>query len=381
MYKYGILSIVIVVLLVGGYFLSSVFASATVKITPKQGRLAVSGVHQDDNVAISTSTALRFTASQKVEEIETMEVASAGVKEVSEKASGQIVISSKLEAPQQLVKTTRFEAPNGHIYRIDKDITVPAAAKDSAGKLIAGQLEVTVYADKPGEEYNLERAEFTIPGFKGGAKYALFSAKTKTSINGGFVGKAKTISESDKTTAREEMQKKLKAKINEKFASMPDNVILFNDAIIIDYVFETNADASESSSETITVKEKAIASAILFNRSEFGKYFAQGIPGYQGEDVDIANLSELNFELENKDGLNTDNLDTINFTLEGEAEIIWKFDNQKLIDDLQQADNKDYHSVFANYPEILKADIDFRPRWIKTVPTNPSKIIIEIAND
>ena len=131
----------------------------------------------------------------------------------------------------------------------------------------------------------------------------------------------------------------------------------------------------------ITVKEKARASAILFNRSEFGKYFAQGIPGYQGEDVDIANLSELNFELENKDGLNTDNLDTINFTLEGEAEIIWKFDNQKLIDDLQQADNKDYHSVFANYPEILKADIDFRPRWIKTVPTNPSKIIIEIAND
>ena len=58
-----------------------------------------------------------------------------GVKEVSEKASGQIVISSKLEAPQQLVKTTRFEAPNGHIYRIDQDITVPAAAKDSAGKL------------------------------------------------------------------------------------------------------------------------------------------------------------------------------------------------------------------------------------------------------
>jgi len=81
-----------------------------------------------------------------------------GVENVEKKASGRIVVYNEFSsAPQKLIATTRFETPDGKIYRIKDAVTVPGA----------GSVEATVYADQPGEEYNIDLTDFTIPGFKG----------------------------------------------------------------------------------------------------------------------------------------------------------------------------------------------------------------------
>ncbi|MGC8776088.1 MAG: hypothetical protein ACP5QN_02140, partial [Minisyncoccia bacterium] len=77
-----------------------------------------------------------------------------GQKNVSEKAQGEITIYNAYSSePQVLVATTRFEAPNGLIYRLKDRIIVPGAQiKD--GKIIPSSITALVEADQPGEKYN-----------------------------------------------------------------------------------------------------------------------------------------------------------------------------------------------------------------------------------
>jgi hypothetical protein len=112
-----------------------------------------------------------------------------GVKEVETKASGQIIIYNAFSsATQPLVRNTRFETPDGKIYRIKQSLSVPGASiKD--GETIPGSIEATVYADEAGEEYNISLTDFTIPGFKGGPRFDKFYARSKTPMSGGFMGK------------------------------------------------------------------------------------------------------------------------------------------------------------------------------------------------
>ena len=105
------------------------------------------------------------------------------------------MIYNKYSAEAQIfVKDTRFETPEGKIYRIDRAVTVPGM-KNSGGQTVAGSVEATVYADKSGSEYNIGFSDFTIPGLKGGLKYEKFYARSKTPMTGGMKGTVPDISE------------------------------------------------------------------------------------------------------------------------------------------------------------------------------------------
>ncbi len=101
------------------------------------------------------------------------------------KARGKVVIYNAFSTdPQPLVATTRLETSTGIIFRLTTGVTVPGVTT-IAGKEEPGAIEAEIVADQSGDTYNIASTTFTIPGFKGNAKFDKFSAKLLTATTGG----------------------------------------------------------------------------------------------------------------------------------------------------------------------------------------------------
>ncbi|MFA6253743.1 MAG: hypothetical protein WC640_00560 [Candidatus Paceibacterota bacterium] len=359
-----------------GYGLSSHFASVVVKVTPKQGRLLISNVYEATR---GGQTGLKFVLASNLQDEATLSIATTGKENVQDKASGRITIYNNYSGQSQpLVATTRFQTSSGLVYRTPTAVTVPGTTKNNQGQTVPGQIEITVIADKAGANYNIDPSDFSIPGFKGSPKASKIYAKSKTAMTGGFIGERGKVSEVDKAKTEVALKKILTAKIVQKLKpQIPDDYILFEDAVVMN--FTESILPSGDTPDKATFKMAVNATGILLNKEELSKYLAaQQVPDYQNEPVAITNWPELKFTLQNKDGLNIDSLEKIDFKLEGNGHLVWSFDEKSLKDKLRLATSNNYKEIFdKNFPTVQMASVIFSPPWIRTVPSDETKIKIE----
>lgn len=371
-------AIILAIIIAIGFGVSAKLAKISVEITPRQGRLLVSNVYEATK---NSGDVLKFVLASNMQAEEKVTLPASGSEAVKEKASGQITVyNNHSTASQALVANTRFETKDGLIYRIDKPITIPGQSKGTDGQITPGQLTVTVFADQPEDKYNLStETDFTIPGFKGSAKYNTFYAKSKGSISGGFIGNRPKVTPEDLTKAKTELETKLLTNLTKKLGEqVPEGYYLFDNAVVADFNSQISTDNAKPDQAVLTIK--ANGTGILFDKKELASYLAkQQVAGYQGEPVDILNWQSFKFSLLNKDKISPSSLEKISFKLDGTGELVWTFDEKELKNELQKAGAKDYKKVFENdFKMITSADIIFTPPWIRSIPTNPDKIGIKI---
>jgi len=123
---------VILFLALGFLAISMVLSGAQVTIYPKHERLVVDGTFS----AIpskDTGEGLKYeTVELSVTKTET--VPATGREQVEQKASGKIIVYNDYNTvDQRLIRNTRFETPDGQIYRIDKSTVVPGQTRDGGG--------------------------------------------------------------------------------------------------------------------------------------------------------------------------------------------------------------------------------------------------------
>ncbi|MFA5000932.1 MAG: hypothetical protein WC531_01750 [Candidatus Paceibacterota bacterium] len=370
--------IVILLIIAGiGYGISTRFAHVVVEVTPKQGRLLISNVYEATR---GGQAGLKFVLASNLQDEATLSVTTTGKEQVQDKAQGQIIVyNNNSTQAQPLVATTRFQTSAGLVYRTPVAITVPGMTKDSSGQMVPGQVEITVVADKAGSEYNVGPSDFTIPGFKGSPKFDKFYARSKTAMTGGFIGERGKVSETDKAKAEVDLKKLLTTKITQKLKpQIPDDYVLFDDAIIMD--FTESILPTTDTPDKATFKMTVNATGILLNKGELSQYLAkQQVPDYQDEPVNITNWSQLKFTLQNKDDLNLGNLEKISFKLEGNGHLVWSFDENSLKNKLRLATDDNYQAIFdKDFPTIQTASLVFSPPWIRSIPTDESKIAIKV---
>jgi hypothetical protein len=139
-----------------------------------------------------------------------------GKDKVVAKAQGTITIFNAFSAkPQALVATTRFESPDGKIFRLVKAVAVPGATVAN-GSTKPASVAAEVQADQPGALYNIGPADFTIPGFKGTSKFTGFYAKSYAPMKGGAEGHTVVATEDDLAGARRVLREELTAMLAEK---------------------------------------------------------------------------------------------------------------------------------------------------------------------
>lgn len=361
-----------------GYISISKTSSAVVSITPYQSKIEADSLLKAENRSVSEaseSEGLFFeTIKMEIEESET--VIPTGISAGGKKADGTITIYNNYDSvPQKLVASTRFESPEGKIYRIQKAVTVPGM----------GSIDAIVYADQPGEDYNIvEGTDFKIPGLKGGPRYEKFFAKSKTSIIGGSSGNAKTVKKEDLDGARKSINEKIKKRLIDYFYKQkPDGYILYPGAVKVEYPPGNESgpkigDAA-GAGEILTMKIKGNATGYILKKSELSKSLFNSnarkiVKSYEPSGVLVDNLENLTFSLLSVDA----KANQIKISLKGESRFVWNVDTDKLISELMKEKNKNYLSVFKNYAGIEEAFIAYSPSWWRSLPKNKDKIKVNL---
>jgi len=378
--KFGLVSKLIIILFLAAAFVFALrnFSWVTLIVAPKQdfinidtGLEAFIGTTQDINSFKSSKNNNIYFELMEVSEEKEKTVKSSGAKDVEKKASGQIIIyNSYSSAPQILVKRTRFSAPDGKIYRIDDQIVVPGA-KISGGSIIPSSIEVTVYADEPGEEYNIGLVDFTIPGFKGDARYGKFYARSKTDMMGGFIGKLNVVSGDEILVVKDALRDEIKKTLVEKVEmSVPNGFLYYSNLTMLNFISSSDNHKDGDEAENFIIKEKGVLKAFLIRETDLSnalvsKYAEDAAP------IRISNLREMPVSLVERNKEN----DKIVFSIKGDGHFVWNIDSDSLKRGfLEKKGNK--AEAFKDYP-IEKAEVKFHPSWWRFIPKDGSRVKYE----
>jgi hypothetical protein len=311
----------------------------------------------------------------KVEKTKSKEFPATGEKELDEKASGRITIYNEYSSsPQILVATTRFESPEGKVFRILETVTVPGA-EIVEGKIVPNILEVTVVADQSGAAYNIGPTNFTIPGFKGTPKYAGFYAKSTSPMSGGYVGVAKVVSAEDLDKAEKDLAKELKEEVKQTLQEqIPTDLKPVEDGLKEEITKISTVEEGDEG-ETFDVEMKAVTQALFFRETDLKKLVDLNLISQVEENkAPLSETQQINYE---EIAINW-SAGEVDFDLRVDEEVVWQIDLGRLKQDLAGQTEVEVRKYLANQPEIEKAKVTFWPFWVKRIPLQEKKIEITI---
>ncbi len=368
----------VVFVLTLAFGISALFKGAKISITPKEDSQPLNATFTAKKDISDSSLGFQVVTVTKDAE---KAVAATGQENVSKKAQGTIIIYNNYNTQsQKLVATTRFETPEGLIFRLVNAVTVPGQqVKD--GKTVAGSVEVQVEADKAGDAYNVSFKDFTIPGFKGDPKFTKVYARSKTEMSGGFSGLQKVVSSAAVSQADKDLEAELISQLSKDIVSqIPDNFVLYSTSLTykFDAATQTNPTGTASTTNAM-LRKKGVASAVIFDKSALSRaIIAKVSPDVASDLVRVINLSLLNFTFSSttKNTFDPTTTSSITFTLQGEADIVWNVDENKLKSDLLGLSKDSAKSVIANYGGIKEAWVETRPFWNQTIPTSPKNVTV-----
>ncbi len=357
------------------FIFSSSLSSATIRITPRNAEVTASNETFKADVGATEGINLEIIETSK----EGGEVVPAtGEERVERKASGTIVIYNNYDSnSQRLIRNTRFQTPEGLIYRIDESVVVPGR-KTENGNTVPGSIEVTVFADEPGDKYNIGLKDFTIPGFSDDpGRFKDIYARSKTEMTGGFVGTVKTVSDSDETSAKERIRKKIQDDLKKELLSqVPEGFVLFEDAMIFDF---ESLPQSEARGDSVQINEKVVLMAVIIKKTELANALAERLePNFIGDDSDVINWNELGFSIQDKESLDLIRRSEVVFTINGQVRLMKTFDSNSLKREIAGNPKKNLHNILSSYPAIEKAQSSIKPFWKRSFPEKEERIEIEI---
>jgi len=366
----GLIAVILIFVL-----LSSSLASAVIKVTPRNATVNASNeVFKADTGATEGINLEIVEISKEGGEV----VPATGEERVERKASGTIVIYNNFDDNnQRLIRNTRFQTPEGLIYRIDESVVVPGRRTDN-GSVVPGSVEVTVFADEPGDRYNISLKDFTIPGFSDDpGRFKDIYARSKTEMTGGFVGTVKTVSSADEESAKNRIRSKLESDLRKEVSEqIPEGFVLFDDAIIFD---SESLQQTQARGDSVQINEMVVLKAIIIKKSELANALAERLePNFTGEDSDVINWENLTFSIQNKESLDLLRGNEVSFVINGEVGLIKTFDENSLRSDLAGNSKKNMHNILSSYQSIERAQSFIKPFWKRSFPKNEEKISVEI---
>lgn len=330
--------------------------NATITITPKK-------VNQEVNILIPLADSKLATKTQ-ISKTVTKTLPATSEQQVEKQASGKIkIINSHKETPQELVKNTRFQTSNGLIYRIRDSIVVPGYTMNGS-TVVPGTLEVEVFADSAGEEYNTSNTKFTIPGFSGKEQFEKIIAESVGSIGGGYIGIQKVVSEEAKEQAEKELQEELKKQIEDTKTQSAEYVLVPNTDTLS---FGDVQDKPEGNSVALSLT--ATVEAYSFIKKDLASFIGQNsISEASTTDAFDVDMQNLTFSIEEEA-----------IKILGNTQIIWITDLEKLKEDFGGKKRSEISGIIDSYKSLEKAKANLSPFWKSRFPSEIKKIEVIIA--
>lgn len=322
--------------------------------------------------AASAASGTLAYATQTIELEDSESVEATGTVHAEEKASGIVtVVNDYSTKPVRLVKNTRFESPEGLIFRAPADIVVPPKQG-----VTPGQVTVSVVADQPGTQYNIPPSKLTIPGLKGGPEYAGVYAQSTAAMTGGFSGDRPGVSESEMAAAKAAVRGRLEQKIRESVAGLAQgDVLAFPElAHVTIEDLPVTADGSKA-----RINEKASVIVPLIPARDLAQAVARTVSAdADSTPVRMVGMKEFGALLVNAS--TTVGTDPLQFALTGQAMLVWEVNPDELAQALAGRDQSAFQTIVQGFPGIQSATARIEPFWSTSFPNEASRIRVKIAD-
>lgn len=356
----------------------TVFSSATVEIIPKTLTVSISEPLPIvlDNTA---EGALRYEV-VRLTKTKSVSLKASGEEMVETKASGKIIIYNNYSSePQRLIVRTRFESPEGLVYRIAESIVVPGKSIKN-GVETPGSVEALVYADEPGNKYNIGKSDFTVPGFKNDPeRFKAFYARSAGDMTGGFIGKRKTVETSEKEAAfksmDEELQNELKMEMSTK---VPEGMVMLGNS----QIFQSSEVAQADNGSSVTLNREGVLLTLLINEKDISNKivssFVSSSTAWQGINAKVLNYSGLKISKKPDSYSGSGKID---IEVAGEAKITADLSTESISERLSGKPRKDAALLIDEFKGVSSVRTTVRPMWKRSFPDNPLKIHTLISYD
>ena len=368
---------IIVVAGIALYILTAFFDHATVAINFKQTPWSYQGTFIADKNAVgidpasNTIPAQVFTFPKNL--TETFQGSS--VQQVAQKARGTITIYNDYSAkPQELIATTRFETPDGKIFRIVNNVTVPGETKGANGQLAPASITAPIVADQAGPAYDIGPVpKLTIPGFASDpAREAGFYGAITASTTGGFIGQTAVPTAADIAAAKASTTAQLQSVLASGFqGTYPNNFKILPGATDIQVgtlIVNTSTDANG----TYTVFGNATLTAIGFDESALKNYLLT-IAQSQEASSTFKSVA-LNYSSVSADFTKGQ----ISFALAVQAELEPALSVADFVTEIEGMSVGDARSTISALPQLSDGTISLWPSWLGSIPRDPSKISVTV---
>lgn len=362
---WGIAALCVVVL---GAIALVAFRGTTVTVTPRSHTITFDGA--TTFTAFPAASAATGTLSYTVQTADFDDsevVSSTGTVHASDKASGSVTVYNNYQtSPLKLIATTRFQSPDGHIFRTPSEIVIPGKRGTTPG-----QVTITVIADQPGQEYNVAAGKFTVPGLKSNAtEYANVYAQSSAPMAGGFVGDKPGVTDSDMQKALSAIQARLEQKGAAAVASDGDALVL-QGLIRITYSQEPT---TPEAGDKVRIHESAHVQVPVMSAAAFAGTVSADVAGSP-----VSLVPKTGFAANTQNASSTLGTDPLQFTLQGSAQIVWKIDTAALQSALAGKDQSAFQAIVTQFPGIDEAHARIEPFWKGSFPTDPKsiKVVLE----
>jgi hypothetical protein len=364
-------SIVVLAVLAFIFGMMTVFASATVEVTPKTLIVSVSDplVLALDN---TVTGALRYEV-VRLSKTKTVSLKATGEEAVETKASGKIIIYNNFsEEPQRLIVRTRFETPEGLIYRIAESVVVPGKTVKGTVET-PGSIEAVVYADEPGEKYNIGKTDFTIPGFKNDAsRFKSFYARSASDMTGGFIGKRKTVETFEKEAAFKSIDEQLRSELTmEMDTKVPEGMVMLDGS----QIFESFESSQNDDGSSVTLGREGILYTLIINEKDLSDKlvatYMASFPAWQGINAKVMEFSGLKIS-KKPDSFGSGG--KIDIEASGSVKVTADLATDSISEILSGKPRREAAMLIDEFGGISSVKTTIRPMWKRSFPGNPLKI-------
>lgn len=366
--------------------LSVILLGTIIVIYTGSAKVDISPHKESLNIQIKVSASDKFSAIDagqgripgqlfNIEKNASQTFLTSGEKDVAQKARGTITVYNEYgTAPQVLIATTRFQTPDGLIFRTLKSIIVPGTTV-VGGKIVPGSLKVEVIADKPGQAYNIPASKFGIPAFseKGDTvRYEKIYGRSDQPMKGGALGKAKVVTDLDYSTAKQTLSDQVIKDINDSLKTQTAGLKITNASAIKLKDPESTAKTDEAA-DSFTMSVNGSIKTVGFKEDDIKTLTKQYVEKNRGLIAipEKLSISYDNITLDESSGIMT-------FTLSAKGNGYAKIDSDKIQNDLAGKNEQQIKDYFKNAPGVDSAKVLLSPFWVKKIPQNKNKTTIQI---
>lgn len=305
----------------------------------------------------------------EVEKKLTQNFPASGGKNNGNPSSGTLTVYNytKGTKPVGLRTQTRFQSPDGQIFRSQSEILIAGAAVGSGGQLMPGRTNVRVVAETGGSKGNLgAETKFTIPGL-GDTGIDMVYGKNAESFVGGTDAEVKMVTAEDIKSAADSISKnvfvdaeaELQTKINKKEELIP--ALIQNDIINV-----TPSVSAGTARENFDLDISVRSWTLLPEKGKLTDIMQATVITIVPSNRVLTpqTLRGLKLNLDNADYDNH----IIDFTVVIDGAVAAKIDANEISESLANRSLKSVQTLFDSIPDIISHKVTLWPFWVKKMP-------------